>query len=144
MESCSVNICLDRPRKKFFGRPGGNGTALFQTPISSVQVDCIVLKMPTVITLNPRLNAPSFRGLLVFWSIQTLLVHLLPFHKNSNHTIKVQAGIPSDLNLNNLPTVRLKGHSGFSHKAVARPKGASRFCALKCFWPYIRGRDGPG
>ena len=84
-------------------------------------------------------------GLFAFWVIRTILQVVIKSDQNPPLLLKVQAGQPAGLNLyHNLPTANLQGQIGYACKAVAHPLGASRFCALSLFWPYIRGRDGPG
>ena len=87
----------------------------------------------------------SIGGLLAFLGIQTLLKYGLASDINPMLLWRDQVSVSAGLNFsNNLPTVRLQGQSGYAYKAVARLQDASRFCALRKLWPYIRGRDGPG
>jgi len=87
---------------------------------------------------------PSFGGLWVFLGIQGLFVYSIESDQNSSSLLKVQAGLPAGLNFYfNPPTVHPQGQSGYAHKAVVRPLGASRFCVLRRSLPHIRDRDGP-
>jgi hypothetical protein len=87
----------------------------------------------------------SIGGLLAFFGIQTLLKYALASDPNPARSWRVQASLSASLNPSfNLPTVRSQGQVGYAYKAVARHQGASRFCALRQLWPYIRGREGPG
>ena len=86
----------------------------------------------------------SFGGLWVFLGIQGFFSYSIESDQNSTSLLKVQAGLPTGLNFYfNLPTVHPQGQSGYAHKAVAYPLGASRFCVLRQSRPHIRGRDGP-
>lgn len=87
----------------------------------------------------------SLGGLWVFLGIRTLVQYAFESDQSPKLHLEVQAGLTAGLNLPvNPPTVFALGQSGNAHRAVAPLEGASRFCALRRFWPYIRGRDGPG
>jgi len=87
----------------------------------------------------------SLGGLWVFLGIRTLVQYAIESDQSPMLHLEVQAGLTAGLNLPvNPPTVFALGQSGNAHRAVAPLEGASRFCVLRRFWPYIRGRDGPG
>ena len=103
----------------------------------------IAVEMSNQVRNKPCSDALSFGGLLVFLGIQTLLGFAFDADQHPRFHWKVQAGLPTGLNLNNnLPTVHPQGQSGYAHKAVACQCDASRFCVLQPIWPRIRGRDG--
>ena len=88
---------------------------------------------------------PSKGGLLVFLNLRALIAYTITLAQNPTLHLKIQAGQPAGLNLHfNPPTVYPQRQPGDAHKAVAYPLGTSRFCVFAGFWPYIRGRDGPG
>ena len=87
---------------------------------------------------------PSIGGLLVFLGIRALLQYTFESDQNPRRFMEIQAGQSVGLNLYfNPPTVHPQCLSGYAHKAVARPLGASRFCVLRQSLPHIRDRDGP-
>jgi len=87
----------------------------------------------------------SFGGLSAFLGVLALLRYAFESDRNPRHFLEIQAGQSVGLNLYfNPPTVHPQCQSGYAHKAAAYPLGALRFCVLRRFWPYIRGRDGPG
>ncbi len=101
--------------------------------------------MASQIKSQSSLEQPFQEGLLTFLAMWFWTQYAFEPSKATRIHLKVQAGFPAGLNLYfNLPTVFPQGHYGNSHKAVARPSGASRFCVFKRLWPFIRGRDGPG
>ncbi len=103
----------------------------------------MVVKMSSQITNRPFADTRPFIGLWVFLGVWALLQNTFEPDQDPRHFLKIQAGLPSGLNLNHsLPIVQPQGLSGHAHKAVARQQGASRFCVLQPFWHFIRGRDG--
>lgn len=103
------------------------------------------MRMSSLVHNDMGLGRLSFGGLWVFLGIRTLVQYAFESDQSPKLHLEVQAGLSTGLNLPvNPPAVCLQGQSGNAHRAVAPLVGASRFCVLRRFWPYIRGRDGPG
>ncbi len=145
MESCSVKSAWSAQRKRSLSGLAATAGHILNRDRVETYSALIVLTMSSLVKNQAGPGKLSLGGLWVFLGIRSLLQYAFEPDQNPGLFLKLQAGLPTGLNLyRNPPTVFPQGQSGYAHKAVACPSDASRFCVLRYFWPYIRGRDGPG